>query len=67
MRTLAAIVALARLGLATRWRLDGKYWSWRHETAFGSDPSRWPRVQCRRHATMEYARWVADMRRMIAR
>jgi hypothetical protein len=52
------------LGLATRFRLRGKYWSWRMETAFGADRSRWPSARERRRAALEYGAWVGQMRRL---
>jgi hypothetical protein len=67
MRLLRAVFALARLGVATRFRLGGAYWSWRRETAFGRDASRWPSAVHRRKAMIEYAEWVAQMRSLIRR
>ncbi len=67
MRLLRAVIALARLGIATRFRLGGAYWSWRRETAFGRDVSRWPSASHRREAMVEYAVWVAEMRSLIRR
>ena len=67
MRLLRAVIALARLGIATRFRLGGAYWSWRRETAFGRDASRWPSAAHRREAMVEYAEWVAEMRSFIRR
>jgi hypothetical protein len=67
MRLLRAVIALARLGIATRFRLGGAYWSWRRETAFGRDASRWPSAAHRREAMVEYAEWVAEMRALIRR
>jgi hypothetical protein len=67
MRLLRAVFALARLGVATRFRLGGAYWSWRRETAFGRDPSRWPSASHRRKAMIEYADWVSQMRSLIQR
>jgi hypothetical protein len=67
MRRLRAAIALVRLGIATRFRLGGAYWSWRRETAFGRDASRWPSAAHRREAMIEYAEWVAQMRSFIRR
>jgi len=50
------------LGLATRFRLRGRYWSWRNETAFGADRSAWPATAERRRAALEYGAWVGRMR-----
>jgi hypothetical protein len=55
---------LLRLLHLTRWRWRGRYWSWRKETAFGSDPSRMPDARAQRDAMLEYGRWVGVMRRM---
>lgn len=59
-----ALWALFRLGWATRFRLNGKYWTWRRETAFGVDPQRMPSARARRDAVLEYAHWVRCMGRM---
>ncbi|MBM4110274.1 MAG: hypothetical protein FJ254_02805 [Phycisphaerae bacterium] len=67
MRLLRAVIALVRLGFATRFRLGGAYWSWRRETAFGCDAARWPSAAQRRRAMIEYAEWVASMRTLIKR
>jgi hypothetical protein len=67
MANLRGLASLASMALATRFRLRGAYWSWRRETAFGSDPSRWPAASARRRAIFEYARWVASMRRLARR
>ena len=50
------------LGLATRFRLRGRYWSWRNETAFGADRAAWPSAAERRRAALEYGAWVGRMR-----
>lgn len=60
---LASLLGLLRLGLATRFRVNGAYWKWRKETAFGADPSKWPSASARRHAMLEYAAWSWRMRR----
>ncbi len=65
-----AIFALARLGVTTRFRFKGAYWSWRNETAFGShdaDFARDKRISLRDHchAVLEYGAWVARMRRWM--
>ncbi|MFZ9692770.1 MAG: hypothetical protein ACO3EP_12090 [Phycisphaerales bacterium] len=64
---LSGLACLASMALATRMRIGGAYWSWRRETAFGSDPSRWPAPAERRRTILEYARWVASMRRLARR
>ena len=65
--TAAGLLALLSIAAATGFRLRGAYWTWRRETAFGSDPSRWPPARERRRMILEYARWVASMRRMARR
>ncbi len=37
------------------------------ETAFGKDAARMPDVKARRHAIVDYANWVASMRRLRRR
>jgi len=65
--TIAGLLALLSIAASTGFRLRGAYWTWRRETAFGSDPTRWPPVRERRRMILEYARWVASMRRMARR
>jgi hypothetical protein len=55
---------LLMLGFKTRFRLRGSYWSWRMETAFGLDRSKWPPLRKRMRAALEYGAWVGSMRRM---
>jgi hypothetical protein len=61
--TLGGLWALLRLAAASRFRLGGRYWRWREETAFGADPSRRPRWSERARQVMRYGRWVSSMRR----
>lgn len=50
------LVLVARTGFSTR----GAYWQWRTHTAFGNGmPPRAQRVE----AVLDYARWIATMRR----
>jgi len=67
MRSLVALIELARLGWKTRFRLRGPYWHWRNETAFGHDPARMPSARARREAIIEYANWVRSMRALRRR
>jgi hypothetical protein len=65
MRTLATLILgpieLARLALASRLRLRGKYWTWRWHTAFGRGaPPRGELIW----AMLRYARWAGRMRRL---
>ena len=61
--TLGGIWELFLLGVKTKFLLRGRYWRWRAETAFGSDPQRWPPRRQRLAATLDYARWVYRMKR----
>ncbi len=65
--TLTALIALARLGVTTRFRLRGGYWKWRNETAFGSATANFKSHswQSHTHAVLEYGAWVARMRRLM--
>ena len=62
---IASFLGLLRLGFATGFRLRGAYWTWREETAFGADRSKWPSAAERRHAMLEYAAWAQRMRRYL--
>jgi hypothetical protein len=62
--TLGGLSQLARLAAATGFQMRGSYWSWREETAFGSDPANRPPKSQQRQAIMDYARWVHRMRRV---
>jgi hypothetical protein len=61
--TIGGLWELARLASLTRFRMGGRYWQWRRETAFGAHPDRIPAAE-RRRAILEYARWVYRMRRL---
>lgn len=67
LRLLVALCELARLGWKTGFRRSGAYWSWRMETAFGTDAARMPDAKARRRAIVDYANWVASMRRLRKR
>lgn len=56
-----AVLALLRLGVATRFRLGGRYWRWRDETAFGRGR---PGGMARLAAVLGYGAWAARMRRV---
>ena len=64
-----SLLGLLRLGLSTRFRVNGAYWKWRKETAFGVDESKWgastPTEAERRRAMLEYAAWAQRMRRHL--
>ena len=64
MHALRGIWNLALLGAKTGFRLRGRYWTWRMETAFGADRSKWPSPAARRKAAIEYGAWVGEMRRI---
>jgi hypothetical protein len=63
LETAQALIALARLGVITRFRFGGAYWRWRRATAFGSRERSLP-LRERIHAALEYGAWVARMRRV---
>ena len=65
--TCRALLALARLGVQTRFRMRGAYWRWRMETAFGTDASRMPPFGERMRSIIEYGAWVHRMRSMMRR
>ena len=60
-----SLLVLLALVFATRFRMNGAYWSWRKETAFGADESKWPSAAARRHAMLDYARWAWRMRKHL--
>lgn len=61
IETLGGLYELARLGVITRFRFRGDYWSWRLHTAFGRGyPS--SRLELVR-SVLAYGRWVFRMRR----
>jgi len=62
VETLGACVVLAGLGLRRLRAPRASYWRWRHETAFGTDPSAMPTAAERRRAIWSFARWAARMR-----
>jgi hypothetical protein len=64
MHVVRGLWNLALLGAKTGFRLKGRYWTWRMETAFGADRSKWPSAAERRRAAIEYGAWVGAMRRM---
>lgn len=45
--------------------MRSKYWRWRYETAFGTDPAKMPNRWQRIKAMLEYGRWVHRMRRFL--
>ena len=61
--TLGGLWELLLLGYKTRFRFKSPYWRWRHETAFGSDPSRMPSPGERRRAMLHYGIWVYRTKR----
>jgi hypothetical protein len=42
----------------------GRYWHWRQETAFGTDPARMPSLAQRVAAVIRFGHWVGRMRRL---
>lgn len=60
--TLGGVYELVRLGVISRFRLRGAYWTWRMHTAFGRGlPGRRETLA----GVLEYARWVRRMRRQM--
>ena len=59
--TLGGLYLLARLGVLTRFRFKGDYWSWRLQTAFGRGypTSRGELVR----SVLDYGRWMHRVRR----
>ena len=60
--TARALVHLARMVASTRFRLRGRYWAWRRETAEGNRGSITPTERWR--ATLEYGRWASRLSRL---
>lgn len=58
--TIGGIYELGRLGVITRFRLRGSYWSWRLHTAFGRGYPKSRIELCA--AVIAYGRWVHRMR-----
>jgi hypothetical protein len=58
--TLGGLYELLRLGVLTRFRFSGSYWTWRMHTAFGRGM---PGKRETRHAVLDYGRWMHRMRR----
>lgn len=53
---------LTRLGLLSRFRFRGAYWTWRMHTAFGRG---YPESRAETlKSVLDYGRWVYRMRRM---
>ncbi|MCZ6836828.1 MAG: hypothetical protein O7G85_13715 [Planctomycetota bacterium] len=61
--TLGGFWELFKLAITNGFKLRGPYWSWRYETAFGSDPAKWPSRMERTRAMIDYGRWVYRMKR----
>ncbi|MBC02862.1 MAG: hypothetical protein CMJ34_06120 [Phycisphaerae bacterium] len=60
---MSGLLGLLHLAAVTRFRLRGRYWSWRMETALGSDRSAWPSARERRRAILLYGAWSRRLRR----
>lgn len=65
IETIGGMWELFRLAAKTRFRMRGKYWTWRSETAFGIDPSKMPNRRQRWRAMIDYGKWVRRMRKRI--
>ncbi|MDA0803623.1 MAG: hypothetical protein O2819_07715 [Planctomycetota bacterium] len=59
-----AIRGLIRLGITTRFRLSGRYWTWRKETAFGRDLGAHLSARERRAMMLEFGEWADRMHRL---
>ncbi len=57
----SGLLGLFAVGAATRFRLRGRYWQWRDETAFGRGR---PPAGELRAAALDYGRWTRAMRRL---
>lgn len=57
---LRGVYELVRLGVLTRFRFSGSYWTWRLHTAFGRGYP--PRTELVR-SVIDYGRWMGRMRR----
>lgn len=62
MHVLRGLWNLLLLGLKAGFNLGNPYWTWRNETAFGTDPAKMPGCAERRKAALEYGEWVGQMR-----
>jgi hypothetical protein len=63
--TIGGLWALVILGFRTRFRMRGKYWRWRYETAFGHDPDKYTTRRQRFFAMIEYGKWVHRMKKRM--
>jgi hypothetical protein len=63
IETLGGLWQLVCLVLREGPRLRGRYWRWRFETAFGTDPARMPARSARLRRILEYGRWLHRMQR----
>lgn len=59
--TLGGLYELLRLGVISRFRFGGPYWSWRMHTAFGRGKPPLPELL---GSVLEYGRWAYRTRRM---
>jgi hypothetical protein len=66
LETLGGLWCLALLAMRGAWRRrSSAYWQWRHETAFGHDPTARPPLRERIRAMVDYGRWVYRMKRRL--
>lgn len=61
--TLGGLWELALLAARTGFRFRGRYWRWRADTAFGTDPATRPPSRERLAMILEYGRWLWRMRK----
>ena len=66
IRNVHIIVAMEQevMPLVTRFRLRGRYWRWRMDTALGSDRTRWPSFGERRRAFIQFGAWARRIRKI---
>ena len=60
--SVGGVYELLRLMVITRFRFRGRYWRWRHETAFGRGMPKSRREFFKRG--FDYARWAHQIRRI---
>ncbi len=57
MQWIRAVIGFGLVLVASRGRLWGRWWKWRQETAFGSNPQAVP-GSMRRHAMRDFFAWI---------
>ncbi|PHQ81201.1 MAG: hypothetical protein COB69_04615 [Phycisphaera sp.] len=62
IETIAGCWQLLRLLILSRFRLKGRYWVWRNETAFGTGKPTQRSETIK--AALDYGRWMARIRKL---